>query len=45
MGLYALVGLLYLFLFARIVNRGPEHGTQGAVPGIGTGAAIAELQP
>ncbi len=23
MGLYALIGLLYLFLFARIVNRGP----------------------
>ncbi len=31
MGLYALVGLLYLFLFLRIVNRGPgEWHEQGA---------------
>jgi cytochrome d ubiquinol oxidase subunit I len=30
MGLYALVGLLYLFLFVRIVNRGPGGGAAHA---------------
>jgi cytochrome d ubiquinol oxidase subunit I len=42
MGLYALVGLLYLFLVARIIQQGPEeldeHRPLGSV---GTGAATA----
>lgn len=46
MGLYALVGLLYLFLFARIVNQGPEQGGEHRLPGsVGTGAATADVQP
>jgi cytochrome d ubiquinol oxidase subunit I len=46
MGLYALVGLLYLFLLARIVNQGPEHGEEHLPLGsVGTGAAVAEVQP
>jgi cytochrome d ubiquinol oxidase subunit I len=46
MGLYALVGLLYLFLFARIVNQGPEHGVEERPIGpVGTGAAVAEGHP
>ncbi len=39
MGLYALVGLLYLFLFLRIVNAGPATTALGSV---GTGAATPE---
>ena len=30
MGLYALVGLLYLYLFGRIINRGPADTSEGA---------------
>ena len=43
LGLYLVVGLLYLLLFARIVNRGPgdEHEPLGSV---GTGAAVAEAR-
>lgn len=42
MGLYTLVGLLYLFLFARIVQRGPDEGEVPAPLGsVGTGAAVA----
>ena len=42
MGLYTLVGLLYLFLFARIVQRGPDEGESHAPLGsVGTGAAVA----
>jgi cytochrome d ubiquinol oxidase subunit I len=44
MGLYALVGLLYLFLFARIVNKGPDE-EPAALGSVGTGAAVAEAQP
>jgi cytochrome d ubiquinol oxidase subunit I len=44
MGLYALVGLLYLFLFARIVNLGPEGGHQ-PIGSVGTGAATADVHP
>jgi cytochrome d ubiquinol oxidase subunit I len=40
MGLYALVGLLYLLLFVRIVSQGPE--TVGLALGpVGTGAAVS----
>jgi len=46
MGLYTLVALLYLFLFARIVNRGPEGGEEHEPLGsIGTGAAVADARP
>jgi len=38
MGLYALVGLLYLLLFYRIVVKGPDEGPLGPV---GTGAALS----
>jgi cytochrome bd ubiquinol oxidase subunit I len=42
MGLYALVGILYLFLVARIVNEGPsETGDAQALGSVGTGAAVA----
>ena len=42
MGLYALVGMLYLVLFLRIVQRGPDEGQREAPVGaIGTGAAVA----
>ena len=45
MGLYALVGLLYLFLFIRIVNQGPEEeGEHHPLGSVGTGAALAEVQ-
>jgi cytochrome bd-type quinol oxidase subunit 1 len=37
MGLYLLVGLLYLFLVGRIVYHGPERGHQH-----GAGAGDAE---
>jgi cytochrome d ubiquinol oxidase subunit I len=40
MGLYLVVGLLYLALFARIVQHGPEVGTHvEGLGSIGTGAA------
>jgi cytochrome bd ubiquinol oxidase subunit I len=40
MGLYLLVGLLYLFLFFRIVHRGPElEGDREPLGSVGTGAA------
>lgn len=46
MGLYALVGLLYLLLFARIVNKGPERADEREPLGsVGTGAATATAQP
>jgi cytochrome d ubiquinol oxidase subunit I len=41
MGLYALVGLLYLFLVLRIVHAGPETGHAQPLGAIGTGAAVA----
>jgi cytochrome bd ubiquinol oxidase subunit I len=45
MGLYALVGLLYLFLFARIVNQGPEPGGgHEPIGSIGTGGATPDVQ-
>lgn len=42
MGLYTVVGLLYLFLFARIVQRGADdpHGHARPVGSIGTGGAV-----
>jgi cytochrome bd ubiquinol oxidase subunit I len=43
MGLYALVGILYLVLFLRIVDRGPElDGAHEPIGSVGTGAAVAE---
>jgi cytochrome d ubiquinol oxidase subunit I len=43
MGLYTLVGLLYLMLFARIVHRGPDlEGGPEPIGSVGTGAAVAE---
>ena len=46
MGLYALVGLLYLLLIARIVQQGPEHADEHRPLGsVGTGAAIADARP
>lgn len=45
MGLYALVGLLYLFLFIRIVNKGPEEEQVRPLGSVGTGAATPEVQP
>jgi cytochrome d ubiquinol oxidase subunit I len=43
MGLYLLVGLLYLFLFARIVHTGPEDGDrEQPIGSVGTGAAVAD---
>jgi cytochrome d ubiquinol oxidase subunit I len=45
MGLYALVGMLYLLLFLRIVHRGPGHADMHHEPGsVGTGAAVAEAR-
>jgi cytochrome d ubiquinol oxidase subunit I len=45
MGLYALVGLLYLLLFLRIVSRGPgAHEMQHEPGSVGTGAAVAEVR-
>jgi cytochrome d ubiquinol oxidase subunit I len=41
MGLYALVGLLYLFLFVRIVNAGPAEGGDATLGSVGTGSATA----
>jgi len=40
MGLYALVGLLYIFVFIRIVDRGPDaEPAEHPVAGAGSGAA------
>jgi cytochrome d ubiquinol oxidase subunit I len=39
MGLYALVGLLYLFLLLRIVHAGPDAAHAAPLGAIGTGAA------
>jgi cytochrome d ubiquinol oxidase subunit I len=45
MGLYLVVGLLYLLLFARIVQRGPDSVAHPEPVGsIGTGAATAEVR-
>jgi cytochrome d ubiquinol oxidase subunit I len=45
MGLYALVGLLYLLLFLRLVHRGPGHADMHHEPGsVGTGAAVAGVR-
>jgi cytochrome d ubiquinol oxidase subunit I len=42
MGLYTVVGLLYLMLFARIVQRGPDApGAHEPLGSVGTGAAVA----
>lgn len=42
MGLYTLVALLYLFLFGRIVQRGPdEDAAKPPLGSVGTGAATA----
>ena len=41
MGLYALVGLLYLFLLLRIVHRGPDLDDVAPLGSVGTGAARA----
>lgn len=41
MGLYALVGILYLLLFFRIVATGPEAEAGGPLGPVGTGAAIS----
>ena len=41
MGLYALVGLLYLFLFLRIVDAGPRESSVDELGSLGTGAATA----
>ncbi len=46
MGLYLVVGLLYLALFARIVQRGPDVASHPAPVGsIGTGAATVGVRP
>ena len=46
MGLYLLVGLLYLLLFARIVGTGPElDGEPEPLGSVGTGAATAHEAP
>jgi cytochrome d ubiquinol oxidase subunit I len=43
MGLYALVGMLYLVLFLRIVQRGPDlDARHDPIGSVGTGAAVAE---
>jgi cytochrome d ubiquinol oxidase subunit I len=45
MGLYLLVGLLYLLLFARIVMTGPGTADLDAPIGaVGTGAAVSEAR-
>jgi cytochrome d ubiquinol oxidase subunit I len=42
MGLYTLLGLLYLFLLARIVQQGPDDpGDHRPIGSVGTGAATA----
>ena len=42
MGLYALVGMLYLLLFFRIVTKGPEEdAAQAPLGSVGTGAAVS----
>ena len=41
MGLYALVGLLYLFLFLRIVDSRTARQGTGELGSVGTGAAVA----
>lgn len=41
MGLYALVGILYVLLFFRIVARGPDEETAGPIGPVGTGAAVS----
>jgi cytochrome bd ubiquinol oxidase subunit I len=46
MGLYALVGLLYVLLIARIIQQGPEHADEHRPLGsVGTGAAVADARP
>jgi cytochrome d ubiquinol oxidase subunit I len=47
MGLYALLGLLYLFLFVRLIGDGPDDGTrpEGGVPVPATGGAELEVAP
>jgi cytochrome d ubiquinol oxidase subunit I len=45
MGLYTVVGLLYLALFLRIVNAGPDVPAAQQLGSIGTGAATAEARP
>jgi cytochrome bd ubiquinol oxidase subunit I len=43
MGLYSLVGLLYLLLFFKIVHKGPDlEGAHEPLGSVGTGAAVAE---
>jgi cytochrome d ubiquinol oxidase subunit I len=43
MGLYALVGLLYLMLFLRIVHKGLDlEGPREGLGSVGTGAAVVE---
>jgi cytochrome d ubiquinol oxidase subunit I len=43
LGLYTLVGLLYLMLFARIVQKGPDlEGAVDPIGSVGTGAAVAD---
>ncbi|HEX6212420.1 MAG TPA: cytochrome ubiquinol oxidase subunit I [Methylomirabilota bacterium] len=39
MGLYSLVGVLYLLLFFRIVGQGPEGDREATLGPLGTGAA------
>jgi cytochrome d ubiquinol oxidase subunit I len=39
MGLYLLLGLLYLLLFARIVHHGPAHADERHLASVGTGGA------
>jgi cytochrome d ubiquinol oxidase subunit I len=39
MGLYLLLGMLYLLLFARIVHHGPEHEEEKQLASVGTGGA------
>jgi cytochrome d ubiquinol oxidase subunit I len=42
MGLYAVVGLLYLVLFFKIVHKGPDlEGGHEPLGSVGTGAAVA----
>jgi cytochrome bd ubiquinol oxidase subunit I len=42
MGLYALVGMLYLLLFFRIVSQGPDaEGQEAPLGPVGTGARMA----
>ena len=42
MGLYALVGMLYLILFFKIVSRGPgDEAAEAPLGSVGTGAAVS----